>query len=310
VALSEWASCLENAVSFFNAPHTSSAKGRLVRKKSSLQVLEEIDKMVANVFTLKMVLKSSASTRAFKAFLDLSNSPLVRCSSADVDFLNAVDTFTKSKASGLAVYDKAKPIWDLFCRNENKDTHVHLPLEIYRAIEEKLPETTSLLVFTEAYDYVKMRLEADFREFTKTKDFELLKRNIDRQAASKIREVLPFKDGYQQAFILKVNKQKRSKEVMFSRRQCVFTIGRDKSNVLMIDDSRVSRSHARVEYSERQCEYIDLGSSCGSKLNGKSVLRAKLQSGDVIELGQSTLIFTLKKRPKLFSFLSFGRKSD
>jgi pSer/pThr/pTyr-binding forkhead associated (FHA) protein len=62
-----------------------------------------------------------------------------------------------------------------------------------------------------------------------------------------------------------------------------------------------------VEYNDRQCEYIDLGSSCGSKLNGRPVLRAKLQPGDVVELGQSTLIFQLKKRSK---FSIFGRFSS
>ena len=51
-----------------------------------------------------------------------------------------------------------------------------------------------------------------------------------------------------------------------------------------------------------ECEYIDLGSSCGSKLNGKPVLRAKLQPGDVIELGQSTLIFTIKKKKRFSLF--------
>jgi len=40
-----------------------------------------------------------------------------------------------------------------------------------------------------------------------------------------------------------------------------------------------------------ECEFIDLGSSCGSKLNGRQVFRAKLRSGDVLELGQSLLIF-------------------
>jgi hypothetical protein len=39
-----------------------------------------------------------------------------------------------------------------------------------------------------------------------------------------------------------------------------------------------------------------LGSSCGSKLNGRPVLRAKLKPGDVIELGQSILIFQLKPK--------------
>ena len=149
-----------------------------------------------------------------------------------------------------------------------------------------------------------------------------------------------------QLFMIKVKGNKKSREVPLLKKKSVHTIGRDKSNMLVIEDSRVSRSHARVEYSDTrqfhqsdhrlgrgpqcserryasliclfhpahlylhipclhccprlsvaaECEYIDLGSSCGSKLNGKPVLRAKLRPGDVIELGQSVLIFQVRKK--------------
>ena len=112
----------------------------------------------------------------------------------------------------------------------------------------------------------------------------------------------PFDAASLQLFLLKVKNTKRSKEIKFPKKEQLWTIGRDKSNKLVIEDSRVSRSHARVEYTDVGCEYIDLGSSCGSKLNGKPVLRARLKAGDVIELGQSTLIFQVKpkKRFRLF----------
>ena len=103
------------------------------------------------------------------------------------------------------------------------------------------------------------------------------------------------------SFLLKTQhiKNKPAKEIIFNVNDTVLTIGRDKSNTLVIyDDNRVSRSHARIEYSSTSCEYIDLGSSCGSKLNGQAVLRATLQSGDVIEIGQSVLIFRLKKKTR------------
>ena len=106
--------------------------------------------------------------------------------------------------------------------------------------------------------------------------------------------------------MIRVKGTKKSREVLLVKKARVHTIGRDKSNMLVIEDSRVSRSHARVEYSDTQCEYIDLGSSCGSKLNGKPVLRAKLRPGDVIELGQSVLIFQVrKKKSAVENFLSF-----
>ena len=118
------------------------------------------------------------------------------------------------------------------------------------------------------------------------------------------REVEPFESSLQPYFLLKQKIQKQSQEIKMSKKKSVLTIGRDKSNSLVIEDSRVSRSHARIEWHEAAalCEYIDLGSSCGSKLNGKLIERAKLQPGDVLELGQTTLIFQLKKKRKFSLF--------
>lgn len=297
VALSEWALCLENAIRNIVAIHGTRER-RLVRK-SSLQVLQAIDKLCANVCTLKMMIKSSVGLRAFKTFLETSRSTT---SSADVDFYIAVDSFSKLKLAGEGVFEKAKPIWDAFFRSDNKDMHVNLPIDIVRKIEEKLPDTTNHMIFATAAEYIKERLEEAFKAFSTTPEFDAVRIKMDKMSASKTRVVTPFKDGMQQSFILKEKGKKRSREIIINRRHCVFTVGRDKSNHLVIEDSRVSRSHARVEYSDHHCEYIDLGSSCGSKLNGKAVLRTKLQPGDVIELGQSSLIFQLKKRKKFLWF--------
>lgn len=118
------------------------------------------------------------------------------------------------------------------------------------------------------------------------------------------RHVEPFDAHTIPWFILKQKNEKQSREIKISKKRNVLTIGRDKSNTLVIEDSRVSRSHARIEWNESECtcEYIDLGSSCGSKLNGKLVERCKLQPGDVLELGQSTLIFQLKKKRRFSLF--------
>lgn len=306
VALSEWASCLENAVNSF-LPNQNKAATRLARKYS-LIALKEIDNMVANVYTLRMLLKSTTGMRLFKDFL-AETSVKRMCNGSHVDFFQQVESFSKSKTTANAAFDKAKPIWDTFFRNEAKDTHIHVPESIKRKIEDDLMDnkiTTN--GFSEAFEYIKRKMEVDFRAFQKTKEFKTFKSGVDKTTAANTRTVHPFKDGVIQSFILKVHKNKRSKEIVFGRRANFLTIGRDKSNHLVIEDSRVSRSHARVEYSDKQCEYIDLGSSCGSKLNGKSVLRTRLQSGDVVELGQSTLIFALKKQKKFFNWFGF-RKS-
>jgi pSer/pThr/pTyr-binding forkhead associated (FHA) protein len=53
-----------------------------------------------------------------------------------------------------------------------------------------------------------------------------------------------------QVFVIKIKGIKKSKEVALAPGGKVTTIGRDKANSLVIEDSRVSRSHARVDYSD------------------------------------------------------------
>jgi pSer/pThr/pTyr-binding forkhead associated (FHA) protein len=53
----------------------------------------------------------------------------------------------------------------------------------------------------------------------------------------------------------------------------------------------VSRRHARVERTARGCEIVDLDSANGLSLNGTPVTRARLRPGDVVTIGDSTLVF-------------------
>jgi len=169
---------------------------------------------------------------------------------------------------------------------------------------EQLKEATTYE--PEMYDTTKKfiyeKLSKQFNRFKSTKEFNKLNVLLGKRADDDKRDVEAFDPSYVQSFMLRVKGQKKSKDIKFQKKLAVLTIGRDKSNTLVIEDSRVSRSHARVEYSDTLCEYIDLGSSCGSKLNGKPVLRAKLRPGDVIEIGQSTLIFQVKKKKRTFPF--------
>lgn len=180
-------------------------------------------------------------------------------------------------------------------------------------------------------------LECEFAEFKRTPEYTALNEMLNKSVVEDKREISEFELSSNQLFLIKVKGSKKSREVRLEKKKNVLTIGRDKSNMLVIEDSRVSRSHARVEYTETrkdtaarhrrararfiiltprssrsfyydsvcffslctECEYIDLGSSCGSKLNGKPVLRAKLRPGDVIELGQSVLIFQVKRKKSM-----------
>jgi pSer/pThr/pTyr-binding forkhead associated (FHA) protein len=67
------------------------------------------------------------------------------------------------------------------------------------------------------------------------------------------------------------------------------TLGRAMTNDIILNDSRISRSHARLECGPQGCELVDLGSSNGSWLNGFPINRAVLRSGDQIALGSLNL---------------------
>ena len=63
------------------------------------------------------------------------------------------------------------------------------------------------------------------------------------------------------------------------------TIGRARECDISVPSQMVSRTHGKVEYDKGVWVYTDLKSSNGSRINGKRVERAVLQSGDVIDVG-------------------------
>ena len=72
-----------------------------------------------------------------------------------------------------------------------------------------------------------------------------------------------------------------------------FSIGRGKTNDLVLEDTRVSRTHAMLRPSSRSSYFLlDLGSSNGTFLNGKLVtIPAELKDGDAITIGGHGLRF-------------------
>ena len=68
------------------------------------------------------------------------------------------------------------------------------------------------------------------------------------------------------------------------------TLGRGLTNDIVIEDSKMSRAHARIEVDdEGQVKLVDLGSTNGSRLNGEKVTEAQVKPGDVITLGSAQL---------------------
>jgi adenylate cyclase len=75
-----------------------------------------------------------------------------------------------------------------------------------------------------------------------------------------------------------------------------FSLGRAKDNNVVFTSSKVSRRHALV-HAQGGAEFslVDLGSSNGTHINGRRVIQpVALQHGDVIQIGEQSLVFRLE----------------
>jgi two-component system, NtrC family, sensor kinase len=70
------------------------------------------------------------------------------------------------------------------------------------------------------------------------------------------------------------------------------SIGRDRSNGLVLHDTEVSRKHAEIAPREGTYHLRDVGSANGTQLNTQPVREASLNPGDHIAVGQTILVFS------------------
>jgi pSer/pThr/pTyr-binding forkhead associated (FHA) protein len=76
------------------------------------------------------------------------------------------------------------------------------------------------------------------------------------------------------------------------------TIGRDPMNDVVIpDDTKVSRSHAEIQFKEGRWLLIDLESRNGTLVNGRRIRRHPLRSGDRIQCGEQIFAFLADDDP-------------
>jgi len=71
-------------------------------------------------------------------------------------------------------------------------------------------------------------------------------------------------------------------------------IGRDPGCALYLDDRLVSSHHARIERDNGRWILRDLESSNGTLLNGKNVANEPLSGSDIIEIGETRMLFELE----------------
>src|SRR2546423_4820965 len=86
------------------------------------------------------------------------------------------------------------------------------------------------------------------------------------------------------------------------------SLGRAKDNNMVFTSTKVSRRHALV-HAQGGAEFtlVDLGSSNGTHLNGRRVVHPMpLQQGDVIQIGEQSLVFRLEisQTPEEMNFMT------
>ena len=102
--------------------------------------------------------------------------------------------------------------------------------------------------------------------------------------------------------------EKHSKPQISILKKSINTIGRDKSNDIVVNDHSVSRKHAIIFLHSESMIYIDLRSTLGSRINGKNIengynnpdnknkntvmFSSPISTGDVITVGRIDLIVT------------------
>ncbi len=71
--------------------------------------------------------------------------------------------------------------------------------------------------------------------------------------------------------------------------------GRDEDNDFTVNDPRVSRIHGRVSRDGDAYYIEDLGSSNGTHVNGISTSRSQIVHGDLIQVGDTELVFEVEE---------------
>ena len=82
-------------------------------------------------------------------------------------------------------------------------------------------------------------------------------------------------------------------EKSFPLTRRVTNLGRRSTNHLVVNDLRVSRTHAQIRYVNGGFMIFDIGSSGGTYINGERISQFRLRSGDVISLAGVKMIFAI-----------------
>ena len=114
--------------------------------------------------------------------------------------------------------------------------------------------------------------------------------------ADVLQKIFALKSAPTQATAVLVSLSKTAVDAVFelvisSERANTWNIGRDESCFVNINNPTVSVSHATLRFEDGVWFIKDNGSTNGTKINGKRVVEAECNSGDVISFGKLICIF-------------------
>ena len=84
------------------------------------------------------------------------------------------------------------------------------------------------------------------------------------------------------------------------------TIGRDAGNDFSIDDPYMSRHQAMLRMEEGRIRLFDLGSNSGTKVNGKEISGRKIESENLVKVGETELSLIMVNDPRQFAQATFS----
>jgi pSer/pThr/pTyr-binding forkhead associated (FHA) protein len=77
-------------------------------------------------------------------------------------------------------------------------------------------------------------------------------------------------------------------------------IGRKLDNHIVLNDPRISRNHAQIRIVDKQYILLDLNSTGGTKVNGRTISKSVLYSGDSISMAGLNIKF-VQDAPRMIS---------
>lgn len=69
------------------------------------------------------------------------------------------------------------------------------------------------------------------------------------------------------------------------------SVGRSGTNGIRIDDSNVSSEHLRIRCENGEFTLVDLGSTNGTRINGRQMHQHVLRHNDRVQIGETVLLF-------------------